>query len=69
MHERHAEALGEGLGAVLMDTFFSASILEVLASAGGSVTGRNVRVAVSGHGQTGVCGWNQQPAMGLPYPG
>lgn len=53
-----------------MDTFFhSASISEAFASAGGSVTGRNVWVAVSGHEQTGVCGGNQQPAVGLPHPG
>lgn len=47
----------------------SASIFEVFESAGGSVTGRNVWVAVSGHGQTGVCGWQQQPAVERPCRG
>lgn len=43
----------------------SASIFEAFESTGGSVTGRNVWVAVSGHGQTGVRGWKQQPAVEL----
>lgn len=44
----------------------SASILEAFESAGGSVTGRNVWVAVLGHEQTGVRGWMQQPVWNFP---
>lgn len=47
----------------------SASIFEAFESAGGSVTGRNVWVAVSGHGQTGVCGREQPACCGASLTG